>query len=96
MGFSSSMPEAVIREKLSHEHALAKQKREKEAASSSDWLVQTNNYDSLLSAPVDSNGAGADELPCLLAQHALSKYADVFLRYLSCDSFINFKYNVQT
>jgi len=80
MGFSSSMPEAVIREKLAQEHALAKQQREKEAASSSDWLVQTNNYDSLL-APVDSNGAGTDELSCLLAQHALSKYTDVFLRH---------------
>merc|ERR1719312_2309991 len=65
LGFSSSMPEAMIREKLAQEHARAKQKREKEAASSSDWLVQTNSYDSPL-APVDSNGAGADELSCLL------------------------------
>ena len=90
------MPEAVIREKLAQEHVQAKQQREKEAASSSDWLVQTNNYDSLLTAPVDSNGAEADELACLLTQHALSKYTDVFLRYISYDTLIIFKFNVQT
>ena len=70
------MPEAVIREKLAQEHARAKQQREKEVASNSDWFGQTNT----LSAPTDTNGAGADELSCLLSQHALSKYTDVFLR----------------
>ena len=76
------MPEAVIREKLAQEHARAKQQREKEVASNSEWLGHANTYDSLLSAPIDNNGGGADELSCLLSQHALSKYTDVFLRYL--------------
>jgi len=35
----------------------------------------------MLSAPIDNNGAGADELSCLLSLHALSKYTDVFLRH---------------
>jgi len=79
LGFSNSMPEAVIREKLAQEHAKAKQQREKEVASNSDWFGQT--HDSLVSVPFDNNGAGADELSCLLSQHALSKYTDVFLRH---------------
>jgi len=81
LGFSSSMPEAVIREKLAQEHARAKQQRAKEVASNSDWFGQTNTHESLLSAPIDNNGADVDELSCLLSQHALSKYTDVFLRH---------------
>merc|ERR1719489_534815 len=81
LGFSSSMPEAVIREKLAQEHAKAKQQREKEVASNSEWFGQTETFDSLLSAHIDNNGGGADELSCLLSQHALSKYTDVFLRH---------------
>ena len=75
------MPEAVIRDKLAQEHARAKQQREKEVASNSDWFGQTNSIDSLLSAPTDNNGVGADELSTLLSQHALLKYTDIFLRY---------------
>ena len=74
------MPEAVIREKLAQEHVKAKQQREKEVASNSDWFGQT--HDSLVSVPFDNHGVGVDELSCLLSQHALSKYTDVFLRYL--------------
>merc|ERR1719153_2025158 len=81
LGFSSSMPEAVIREKLAQEHVRAKQQREKEVASNSEWFGQGQTHDSLLSAPIDDNGGGADELSCLLSQHALSKYTDVFLRH---------------
>merc|ERR550519_579982 len=80
LGFSSSMPEAVIREKLAQEHARAKQQREKDVASNSDWFGQTNTNDSLLSTHIDNNVAGTDELSCLLTKHALSKYTDVFLR----------------
>ena len=76
------MPEAVIREKIAQEHARAKQQREKEVASNSDWFGQTNTFDSLLSGPTDNNGTGVDELSSLLSHHALSKYTDVFLRYL--------------
>ena len=76
------MPEAVIREKLAQEHARAKEQREKEVASNSEWYGQTKTYDSLLSAPIDNTGAGSDELSCMLSRHALSKYTDVFLRYL--------------
>ena len=83
------MPEAVIREKLAQEHARAKQQRGNEVASNSDWLGQTNTFDSLLSAPTDTNGAGADELSCLLSQHALSKYTDVFLRWTLVDKIFN-------
>ena len=80
MGFSSSMPEAVIREKLAQEHARAKQQREKEVAS--NWFGQTNTFDSLLSAPAEDAGGMADGgLSSLLAIQGLSKYTDVFLRY---------------
>jgi len=81
LGFSSSMPEAVIREKLAQEHARARQQREKEVASNSDWFGQSNAYDSLLSAPTEDVNGMADELACLLANQGLSKYTDVFLRH---------------
>ena len=48
LGFSSSMPEAVIREKMLAEHTRAKQQREKEVASNSDWFCQSNAFDSML------------------------------------------------
>ena len=51
LGFSSSMPEAVIREKMEAEHARAKQQREKEVASNSDWFERSNAFDSLLAPP---------------------------------------------
>ena len=51
LGFSSSMPEAVIREKMEAELTRAKQQREKEVASNSDWLGRTNAFDSLLAPP---------------------------------------------
>ena len=51
LGFSSSMPEAVIREKMAAEHARAKQQRENEVASNSDWLCQSNTFDSMLAPP---------------------------------------------
>lgn len=51
LGFSSSMPEAVIREKMAAEHARAKQQREKEVASNSDWFCQSNAFDSMLAPP---------------------------------------------
>ena len=82
LGFSSSMPEAVIREKLAQEHARAKQQREKDVASNSDWFGQSNAFDSLLSAPAEGVGGVVDDgLSCLLANQGLSKYTDVFLRY---------------
>jgi len=82
LGFSSSMPEAVIREKLAQEHARAKQQREKDVASNSDWFGQSNAFDSLLSAPAEGVGGVVDDgLSCLLANQGLSKYTDVFLRH---------------
>ena len=47
------MPEAVIRERMEAEHAKAKQLREKEVASNSDWFGRSNAFDSFLapSAP---------------------------------------------
>ena len=47
------MPEAVIRERMEAEHARAKQQREKEVASNSDWFGRSNAFDSFLapSAP---------------------------------------------
>eukprot|EP00092_Neocalanus_flemingeri_P091965 GFUD01116682.1.p1 GENE.GFUD01116682.1~~GFUD01116682.1.p1 ORF type:complete len:179 (-),score=47.96 GFUD01116682.1:809-1345(-) len=82
LGFSSSMPEAVIREKLAQEHARAKQQREKEIASTSDWFGQSNGFDSLLSAPAAEDlGGMVDGLSCMLANQGLSKYTDVFLRH---------------
>jgi len=74
-GFSSSMPEAVIREKLAQEHAHAKQPRETNVASNSDWLGQFNT--SNVSAVPSEN----DELSCLLCSQGLSKYTDIFLRH---------------
>ena len=72
------MPEAVIREKLAQEHARARQQREKEVASNSEWFGQSNAYDSLLSAPTEDGMV--DGLSCLLANQGLTKYTDVFLR----------------
>jgi len=83
LGFSSSMPEAVIREKMEAEHARAKQQREKEVASNSDashWFGRSNAFDSLLAPPVDA-GQGLDELAGLLTSQGLGKYTDVFLRH---------------
>ena len=51
LGFSSSMPEAVIREKMEAELTRAKQQREKEVSSTSDWLGRNNAFDSLLAPP---------------------------------------------
>jgi hypothetical protein len=75
------MPEAVIREKLAQEHARAKQQREKEVASNSDWFGQTNTFDSLLSGQSGDVGEMVDGgLSSLLAKQGLTKYTDVFLR----------------
>ena len=71
LGFSSSMPEVVIREKLAQEHVQAKRQRDTNAASNSDWFGQSSNK-------VTSDN---DELPCLLSSRGLSKYTDIFLRY---------------
>jgi len=80
LGFSSSMPEAVIREKMAAEHARAKQQREKEVASNSDWFCQSNAFDSMLAPPGDP-GQYVDELATMLATQGLGKYTDVFLRH---------------
>lgn len=57
MGFSSSMPEAVIRQKMEAEHARAKEQREKEVASNSDnWFARSNAFDSLLGPPGGHSG----------------------------------------
>ena len=45
------MPEAVIRERMEAEHARAKQQREKEVASNSDWFARSNAFDSFLAPP---------------------------------------------
>jgi len=80
LGFSSSMPEAVIREKMAAEHARAKQQRENEAVSNSDWLCQSNAFDSML-APSGDSGQYVDELANMLTAQGLGKYTDVFLRH---------------
>lgn len=83
LGFSSSMPEAVIRERMEAEHARAKQQREKEIASNSDWFGRSHAFDSFLapSAPGDATAPGLDELASLLTTQGLGKYTDVFLRH---------------
>lgn len=81
LGFSSSMPEAVIREKMEAEHARAKQQREKEVASNSDWFERSNAFDSLLAPPGDVVAPEMDELATLLTSQGLGKYSDVFLRH---------------
>ena len=48
LGFSSSMPEAVIRERMEAELTRVKQQREMEVASNSDWLGRNNAFDSHL------------------------------------------------
>merc|ERR1712142_801144 len=88
LGFSSSMPEAVIREKLAQEHARAKQQREKDVASNSDWFGQSNAFDSLLSAPAEGVGGVLDDgLSCLLANQGLSKYTDEELKEIGIPTF---------
>ena len=81
LGFSSSMPEAVIREKMAKEHAMAKQQREKDAKSNSDWCGQSNAFDSLL--PLQNGKEAAevkDGLSCLLTSQGLGKYIPIFIR----------------
>ena len=51
LGFSSSMPEAVIREKMAAEQARAKQQREKDPSNSDNWFCQSNAFDSMLAPP---------------------------------------------
>ena len=51
----SSMPEAVIRERMEAEHARAKQLREKEIASNSDWFARSNALDSFLAPSAPGN-----------------------------------------
>jgi len=77
LGFSCSMPEAVIREL---EHNKAKAAREKEVASNSDWFGQSvSGLDSMLGGR-EVEGA-ADGLTQLLANQGLSKYTDTFVRH---------------
>ena len=45
------MPEVVIREKIAQEHVQAKQQKELNAASNSDWLGQYNT----IKVPADDN-----------------------------------------
>jgi hypothetical protein len=80
LGFSCSMPEAVIRELA---HSKARQAREKEVASNSDWFGQSvNTFDSVLASRDSGFGDGRrpstvgealDDLPVLLANQGLSK-----------------------
>lgn len=80
LGFSHSMPEAVIREKLQQEHARAKQAREKEVASNSDFW-QSQAYESILPNVKKVGSIIGDGLPALLAKQGLAKYTDVFLHH---------------
>ena len=81
LGFSSSMPEAVIREKMAAEHAKAKQQRAQEVASNSDWFGQSNAFDTLLQQAGREEEVGAgDSLAVILAGQGLAKYIDVFRR----------------
>ena len=73
------MPEAVIREKLAQEHVQAKQQRETNAASNSDWFGQPSTINKVPVVPSNDN----DELPGLLSCQGLSKYTDIFLRYFN-------------
>ena len=69
LGFSCSMPEAVIREL---EHSKAKAAREKEVASNSDWFGQSvSGLDSMLGGR-EVEGA-ADGLPLYLAHQGPSR-----------------------
>ena len=52
--FSSSMPEAVIRERMEAELTRVKQQREEKVASNSDWLGRHNTFDSLLAPTAPS------------------------------------------
>jgi len=80
LGFSSSMPEAVLRERMAAEHAKAKQQRVQEVASNSDWLQQSAALDSLLQQAGCEEGARTgDSLSCILASQGLAKYTNVFL-----------------
>merc|ERR1719397_1622658 len=82
LGFSSSMPEAVIREKMAAEHAKAKQQRAQEVASNSDWFGQSNAFDTLLQQAGREEEVGAgDSLAVILAGQGLAKYIDVFRRH---------------
>merc|ERR1719300_1643934 len=78
LGFSCSMPEAVIREL---EHSKARAAREKEVASNSDWFGTSINTlaDSMVAGRDGRENSAAekyvgDGLPVLLANQGLSKY----------------------
>jgi len=84
LGFSSSMPEAVMREKLQSEQTAARQAVAQDrppAPGNGDWFAQStvgNGFDALLPP---KEGAGHDDLPAILAKSGLSKYTDIFLRH---------------
>jgi len=84
LGFSCSMPEAVIREL---EHSKARAAREKEVASNSDWFGASINTlgESMVAGREGREASGekfvGDGLPVLLANQGLSKYADIFVRH---------------
>jgi len=84
LGFSCSMPEAVIREL---EHSKARAAREKEIASNSDWFgASINTLGDSMVAGRDGRENSAekyvgDGLPVLLANQGLAKYADIFVRH---------------
>jgi len=95
LGFSSSMPESVIREKLQEQNAARQSGQERAGASggtgppisgpgAQDWFGQStqgNGFDALLSKDGSSFPRGLDDLPALLSKQGLSKYTDVFLRH---------------
>ena len=83
LGFSSSMPEAVLRERMAAEQAKAQQQRAQEVASNSEWLQQSAALDSLLQqAGCEEEARTGDSLSlsCILASQGLAKYTNIFLR----------------
>jgi len=84
LGFSCSMPGAVIREL---EHSKARAAREKEIASNSDWFgTSINTLGDSIVAGREGRESSADKyvgdgLLVLLANQGLGKHADIFVRH---------------
>jgi len=88
LGFSSSMPESVIREKFHQEQIAARHAGNERTPVSGQGATdlfgqstQGNGFDALLSKDGQSFPSELDDLSALLAKQGLSKYTDVFLRH---------------
>lgn len=85
LGFSSSMPESVIREKMAADDSKGKLAGVAEE-SEEPWFGNSSALDALLQQAKLNNGQAnnilaSDDLPTLFSKQGLAKYTDLFVRH---------------